>query len=421
MDTTPSSLESNLPAASAGNTSVGDTAANTDALLRLALCGGATAPRRALLLACVSPVAALAAGPARWREHGLDLLQIHALRHDDALPALARSRDWLQQPDHRLIGWHDPDYPALLRRISSPPLAVFVAGEPGLLWHPGVAVVGSRNPSAGGRDNARHFANDLARSGLSIISGLAAGVDRAAHEAALDAGGLTVAVLGTGPDVPYPRAHAALLARIAAQGAVVSEHPPGTEALREHFPSRNRIIAGLALGTLVVEAASRSGALITARLATEAGREVFAIPGSIHNPMARGCHRLIRDGAALIESADEVIAALAPWAATLAEHLRRHPAGPISERPQTSLQLQFANAPQPADTSGVFSGHDASMADGSPAHHLLWQALGHDPTDMDRLAERTGLTTAALSSMLLVMELQGRVTAEHGRYSRRRG
>lgn len=386
---------------------------NTDAMLRLALCGGAAAPRRALLTACGGPVGVLDAGPARWRECGLDPLQIHALRHDDALPALARSLEWLSAPGHRLIGWHEPDYPALLRRIASPPLALFVAGEVGRLWHPGVAVVGSRNPSAGGRDNAHRFALEIARSGLSVVSGLAAGVDRAAHEAALEAGGVTVAVLGTGPDVPYPRTHAPLLAKIAAQGAVVSEHPPGTEALREHFPSRNRIIAGLALGTLVVEAAHRSGALITARLAAEAGREVFAIPGSIHNPMARGCHRLIRDGAALIESADEAIAALGPWAATLGEHLRRHPAGPTSA---TSLSTKPGDPAKDRDAAPV----PASFPD-DPAYHRLWQALGHDPTDMDRLAERTGLTPATLSSMLLVMELQGRVVADHGRYCRRSG
>jgi DNA processing protein len=380
-------------------------ATDTDALLRLILCGGAAMPRRALLDACGSPSAALAAGPVRWRECGLDVAQIRGLREDSAM--LARSHVWLQQPDQHLIGWHDPDYPALLRRIASPPLGLFVAGEPGLLWHPGIAVVGSRHPSAGGRDNARRFATDFARSGLSVVSGLAAGVDRAAHEAALDTGGLTIAVLGTGPDVPYPKSHAPLLARIAAHGAVVSEHPPGTGALREHFPSRNRIIAGLALGTLVVEAASRSGALITARLAADAGREVFAIPGSIHNPMARGCHRLIRDGAALVESAEEAIIALAPCAAALAEHLRHHPVGPMSaSTPRSEAATGDSQA-------GIAFGPDDA------AYHRLWQALGHDPTDMDQLAERTGLTTAVLSSMLLMMELQGRISADHGRYCRR--
>jgi DNA processing protein len=163
---------------------------------------------------------------------------------------------------------------------------------------------------------------------------------------------------------------------------------------------------------LVVEAAQRSGALITARLAAEAGREVFAIPGSIHNPMARGCHRLIRDGAVLIESADEVVAALAPSAATLAEHLRRHPSHPISapmEATTTPFEARFGAGAKPP----------SEPIDAEPAYHLLWDSLGHDPTDMDRLVLRTGLTTATLSAMLLVLELQGRVIADHGRYSRR--
>src|SRR5690606_26713709 len=175
---------------------------------------------------------------------------------------------------------------------------------------------------AGGRDTAFEFARAFAASGLAVISGLAAGIDTAAHEGALAAGGRTIAVLGTGVDVPYPRRNTALYQRIAATGAIASEYPPGTGVHKGQFPRRNRIIAGLALGTLVVEAAHRSGALITARLAADAGREVFAIPGSIHNPKARGCHRLIRDGAALVETPEEVIEALAPVAKGLAESLR---------------------------------------------------------------------------------------------------
>ena len=280
-------------------------------------------------------------------------------------------------------------------------VALFVAGDPALLWYPAVAVVGSRSPTAGGRDNAHRFARALVAAGFAVTSGLAAGIDRAAHEAALDGNGSTVAVLGTGPDVPYPQAHAGLLSRVAALGAVVSEHPPGTEARREHFPSRNRILAGLTLGTLVIEAASRSGALITARLAADAGREVFAVPGSIHNPMARGCHRLIRDGAALVESADEVIAALGAWAGALRGDLQRRLATPVSGPDERS------------------NGSPTAISQDDPAYHRLWSALGHDPSDMDQLAQRSGLTAAALSSMLLVMELQGRVAVEHGRYSRR--
>lgn len=377
---------------------------DTDALLALTLAGGPAAPRRALLETHGSALAVRALPRQRWRDAGLETAQIRALEGDpDALaPALVtRCRDWLQAPGHRLIGWQDPDYPPLLRRIGSPPLSLFVDGAPALLWHPSVAVVGSRGPTIGGRDNASSFSRALIAAGFGVTSGLAAGIDRAAHEAALDAGGVTVAVLGTGPDVPYPQGHAGLLARVAGAGAVVSEHPPGTEARREHFPSRNRIIAGMTLGTLVIEAASRSGALITARLAADAGREVFAVPGSIHNPMARGCHRLIRDGAALVESADEVISALGSWAGALRCDLQRRLGAPNPDPRQAVIAL-----PEPT-------------ADTGPVYHRLWQALGHDPSNMDQLAERTGLTAAALSSMLLHMELQGRVAVEHGRYSRR--
>lgn len=377
--------------------------ADTEALLALLLPGGSVAPRRDLLDAHGTPAAVRALPRSRWREAGLDAAQIRALDGDPAgldSALLARCRDWLRQPGHHLLGWHDPDYPPLLRRAGSPPLALFVAGDPGLLWHPAVAVVGSRGPTAGGRDNARAFSRALAAAGFAVGSGLAAGIDRVAHEAALEAGGITIAVLGTGPDVPYPQEHAGLMARIATEGAVVSEHPPGTTARREHFPSRNRILAGLSLGTLVIEAAGRSGALITARLAADAGREVFAVPGSIHNPMARGCHRLIRDGAALVESADEVIAALGAWAGALRGDLRR--------RLGTAGQV---------DKDGTAAPVPAVQDD--PTHQRLWRALGHDPSTMDQLAERTGLTAAALSSMLLSMELQGRVAVEHGRYSRR--
>lgn len=371
------------------------------ALLRLHAAGGAAAPRRRLLESCASPAAALAAGRRAWREAGLDEAQISALE-DDAPDTFAHSRAWLAQPDHHLLGWHDADYPPLLRRISSPPLALFVAGDPALLWHPSVAVVGSRSPTAGGRDNAYDFARALAASGFAVASGLAAGVDTAAHQGALAVdSGLTIAVLGTGPDVAYPRENAALLAQVAARGAVVSEHAPGTEVRREHFPSRNRILAGLSLGTLVIEAALRSGALITARLAVDGGREVFAVPGSIHNPLAKGCHQLIREGAGLVERADEVIAAVIPVAAELAATLRSRLDTPISS---------------PVETPGTATA-PALLDD--PDYQSLWAALGHDPTGMDRLIDRTGLTTAELSSMLLVMELEGHVHNQHGRYTRK--
>jgi len=372
-----------------------------EALLRLHAAGGAAAPRRRLLESFATSAEAFAAGRRGWRAAGLDEAQMRALDGDPP-DTLEHVRVWLAEPGHHLLGWRDADYPPQLRRISSPPLALFVDGDPALLWHPSVAVVGSRSPSAGGRDNAHDFAQALAASGFAVASGLAAGIDTAAHQGALaTTSGLTIAVLGTGPDVPYPRENAALLAQIAARGAVVSEHAPGTQVRREHFPSRNRILAGLSLGTLVIEAALRSGALITARLATDGGREVFAVPGSIHNPLARGCHQLIREGAGLVESADEVIAAVIPVAAELAATLRDRLDSPISvpvEARKTALQ--------------------PSLPD-DPDYQNLWTALGHDPTGMDRLIERTGLTAAELSSMLLVMELEGHVTNQHGRYTRK--
>jgi DNA processing protein len=308
-------------------------------------------------------------------------------------------RAWLQAPDHHLIPLGSEDYPALLARVPDPPAALFVAGDPALLWHPQIAVVGSRNPSAAGRDNASDFAHELARGGLAITSGLADGVDAAAHRAALDADAPTIAVIGTGIDLAYPRKHRALQEEIAARGAVVSEYPLGMPAAKGHFPRRNRIIAGLALGTLVVEASLQSGSLITARLAAEAGREVFALPGSIHNPMARGCHRLIRDGALLVETAREIVDALAPQAAQLGAALRE--------------RLREETSPR-ADAPAAVPRFDAD-----PDYAQLWRALDGEPASLDVLARRSGLTVGVLSSMLLLMELEGHVSAAHGRYAKR--
>lgn len=377
----------------------------TLALLRLIAAAGRRAPRRRLLETQGSASAALAAGRAAWRAAGLDTAQQGSLglRSGSGADVVTAWAGWLDAaPGRRVVGWHEPDYPALLREIDSPPLALWVAGDVDLLWHPSVGVVGSRAASAGGIGNARAFARALADSGLAVVSGMAAGVDTAAHEGALAAPeGRTVAVLGTAIDRPYPRRNTGLHACIAATGAVVSELPPGAEYGRGAFPSRNRILAGLSLGVLVVEAALRSGAAITARLAAESGREVFAIPGSIHNPKARGCHRLIRDGAALVETPREVLDGLAPLAAALAHRLRGRLAAPMTCTGNTS----------------AMAGDDGPTA--SPCHQRLWQALGHDPTSMDELVSRTGLTAAELGSMLPLMELEGRVAVEHGRYSRK--
>src|SRR5688572_3923133 len=277
---------------------------------------------RALLERHGCAEAALAAGPVSWQEAGFAEPTLAALQRPDA-SRLRADGQWLAGGPRHLLGWRDPDYPALLRSIPDPPPVLFVEGDPACLWHPHVAIVGSRKASHGGRDTARAFARRFVGAGFGVASGLAAGIDTAAHLGALDGEGLTVAVVATGLDIVFPPSNRALASRIAGTGAVVSEYPPGHPGLAMQFPARNRLIAGLALGTLVVEAAERSGALITARLAAEAGREVFALPGSIHNPMARGCHRLIRQGVALVETVDEVVAALGPVAATLGTALRR--------------------------------------------------------------------------------------------------
>ena len=374
------------------------------ALLILLRSGASAASLRTLLETSASPCAALASGPDGWRRAGVSADAALALRSPD-LRLLRLDLDWLSSsPRHHLIGWHSADYPGLLRSGLYPPAALFVAGDPDLLWHPQVAVVGSRRPSTGGRENARQFALAFGRAGLAVTSGLAMGIDTAAHLGAMETS-RTLAVLGTGPDQCYPPENADLLARIVETGVVVTEHPPGTAGIRQHFPSRNRLVAGLSLGTVVIEAAFRSGALITARLAAESGREVFALPGSIHNPMARGCHRLIRQGAGLAETAEEVIEALAPLAEKLAGELRGR------------LREAAVAVPSPGQQGALFESGAASISQGDEQEILL--AIGHDPVNLDQLAQRTGLTVGPLSAMLLAMELNGKISAAHGRFSRR--
>lgn len=292
---------------------------------------------------------------------------------------------WLEGADRHLLLWTDGGYPPALRDAPGAPPLLFALGDPAHLQRPQLAIVGSRNPTAGGVDAAEAFAAHLAPTGLVITSGLALGIDSAAHRGALQAGGATVAVTATGLDRVYPARNRELAHAIAAQGCLVSEFPPGTPVRSDQFPRRNRIISGLSLGTLVVEASLRSGSLITARYALEQGREVFAIPGSIHNPLSKGCHALIRQGAKLTETVDEIL-----------EELRWQAAGP--DRPR-----------EPADSQ---QGLDEDYA-------RLLEALGYDPVPVDVLLQRTGLTAGELSSMLLVLELNGYVTAAAGgRYAR---
>jgi DNA processing protein len=315
---------------------------------------------------------------------------------------------------HALIAWDDPRYPALLKRTQTAPVALFVRGDTECLSLPQLGIVGSRKATAGGVDNAAAFARHLAARGLVITSGLALGVDTAAHRGALDGEGRTIAVLGTGPDRVYPAANTALAERIiAGGGALVSEFLPGVPPLKDHFPRRNRIISGLALGTLVVEAGIQSGALITARRAIEQGREVFAIPGSIHNPLAKGCHRLIREGAKLVDSAEHILEELGPLLS--AQH--KENAGEA----RVDLARNFL-----PDETGLRAPHPHSPSfrsteDRDEDYDKLLDALGWDPVTADTLVLRSQLTPAEVSSMLLILELEGTVTPlAGGRYQRTR-
>jgi len=294
---------------------------------------------------------------------------------------------WLESSGACLLAATDVAYPALLRESPDAPAVLYVLGNVAALADPQIAMVGSRSCTAGGRETARRFAAWFAQAGLAVTSGLALGIDTASHEGALQAGGLTLAVLGCGLDTCYPRENQKLFDRIAASGALVSEFPPGTAPRAALFPQRNRIIAGLSSGTVVVEAASRSGSLITARLAGIAGRDVFAIPGSIHNEMARGCHELIRQGAKLVERPEDVLSEL-----------------------KISLSAQLLASAKPSPAGGPVLDKE---------YKILLDALAFEPAGVDTLIERTGLSSESIASMLLVLELDGHV-APHpgGRYSR---
>jgi DNA processing protein len=305
----------------------------------------------------------------------------------DFEPRLEAAWQWLhasnnpgETRDVIVIG--DPRYPQALLETADPPLLIYVRGRLELLSKPALAIVGSRNPTPQGLENARAFAAHLAQAGWSIVSGLALGIDGAAHEGALEAGGTTVAVVGTGLDRIYPARHRGLAQRIAAQGVLVSEFAIGTPALPPNFPIRNRIIAGLTRGTLVVEAALNSGSLITARMANEAGRDVFAIPGSIHSPQSRGCHLLIKQGAKLVDRASDILEELAPVTGARSSSTGEVPASPAMKDP-------------------------------------VLDALGYEPMSLDELIARTGRSAAELSARLLDLELEGRVARSPGQLFQR--
>jgi DNA processing protein len=341
---------------------------------------------------------------------------VSALQKPDLLQ-LERDLEWLQQDGHALIPFDDERYPSLLTEIPTAPAVLFTKGNIDALWQPQLAIVGSRNPTAGGIANARDFAGTLARQGFTINSGLAAGIDATAHQAALDAGAMTVAVLGSGLDTIYPASNRSLARDISQQGILVSEFPPGTGAKKEHFPSRNRIISGLSLGVLVIEAALNSGSLITARLAAEQGREVFALPGSIHNPLAKGCHRLIREGARLVETDAEILQELAPMAGRLAAALQQQEVVPVSVGASLARDLPatfLGQKPRMETMDKLVNSNAQPNLGDDPEYTLLWSCLGHDPLPVDTLIASSGLTAKAVSAMLLMLELRGRVEAHPG-------
>ncbi|NLY65124.1 MAG: DNA-protecting protein DprA [Alcaligenaceae bacterium] len=351
-------------------------------------------------------------------------LQLAAAPAPDIHDLIQKTLDWLDGPGHAIITLADPLYPPALLDTHDPPILLYLDGNPKLLELPMIAMVGARNATIGGNDNARAFARYLAGQGWCVVSGLAHGIDAAAHEGALDAPvgtGGTIAVMGTGINRLYPAANKNLALRIREQGLLVSELPLDTPAVVHQFPRRNRIVAGLSKGVLVVEAAKQSGSLITARLAGETGREIFAIPGSIHSPLSRGCHALIRQGAKLVETAQDIL-----------EELGSLPVGVMSRGEQDSLQTgKTSGRRRTVKTSGqerakAPANAEISMVNTRPGQEGLTEAetgllekMGYEPFSIDELVLHLNSDIASVSSLLLGLELKEIVMRlNDGRYQR---
>ncbi len=307
-------------------------------------------------------------------------------------PDIEADLNWHEETDHHIITYDDERYPAQLKDLPDAPPVLYVRGDPDYLLQPQLSMVGARNPSAAGRNTAKEFASHLSKVGITITSGLASGIDGASHQGALQGLAGTIAVVAHGLDIVYPAQHQQLAQQISEHGAVISEMPIGTQPQRGLFPRRNRLISALSLGTLVVEAAIKSGSLITARLALELNREVFAIPGSIHNPMARGCHQLIRQGAKLVESADDIL-----------EDLRLPPA----QNTLYPIKTQENTPENPNDPHNTLD----------PDHQKLLKCLAYEPAGIDELVDRSNFNAAEVASMLLILELEGIVVCQDGRYT----
>jgi DNA processing protein len=326
-----------------------------------------------------NPVAVLHASRAELKSV-VPEVAVNRLLAPLAADRLAATRAWLESPVHNLIAWDDADYPRALLNVSDAPPVLFHVGRRDLLNRTSIAIVGSRSATPQGVENARAFSAALSEAGVTILSGLALGIDAAAHEGALHQAGSTIAVVGTGPDRVYPARNRALALAIAERGTLISEYPPGTPARKENFPRRNRLLSGLSRGVLIIEATLSSGSLITARLAGEQGRDVFAIPGSIHSPFSKGPHKLIREGAKLVETANDVLAEI----------------GVVSP---------------PRDKTGA-PGSDHIVPDMEWAE--LFAAIAHDPVDLDMLIARTHMRADELQAALTALELEGRVAALPG-------
>ena len=356
--------------------------------LALSLAPGLPAYRFHRLLGHLgSATAILEAGESTWRGLGLSDKTCEYLQAPD-WARVDEQLSWeARDLSHHILLFPDERYPAQLREIADPPPVLYVKGDLNALHTPQIAMVGSRNPTYTGRETAFAFAQALTHAGLTITSGLALGIDAASHRGALAAKGLTVAVLGTGVDLIYPTGHRSLAAEIAEKGALVSEFPLGSPPNAWHFPQRNRIVSGLSLGTLVVEATARSGSLITARLATEQGREVFAIPGSIQSPTAHGCHLLLRNGAKLVETSTDILEEIAAFQPLITSK----------------------------STKTLYNSPNKQLEENE---WKLLECVGFEATSIDTLVARTGLGVEHVASTLMILELAGHIDSTPSGYSR---
>ena len=325
---------------------------------------------------------------------GLNADAIRFLRNPP--PAkISSNLNWLKAPNHTIRTLRCQQYPDEIKELKDAPPLLYIKGDESLLKEPQIAVVGTRKPTPSGQANAKKFSQDIVKAGILINSGMASGIDTVAHETALAADSTTVAVIATGPDKIYPAKNKPLAEHIAAHGALVSEFPVGTTPIRANFPRRNRLISALSLGVVVIEAGIQSGALITARLAAEQGKDVFAVPGSIHNPKAQGCHYLIQQGAKLVQKTEEILLELQPQ---LEQHLRRKEKSKDSSDDRDKLKHKRTNL--------------------SDTHRKILEAMGYDPVDTDTLAERCDLSVQTVSVALLTLELENYVGEDNGIYMR---